>query len=96
MLTPSTAIISVLQPFSTLFRQKTWMKAHLLLVGAVLAPRRRTVTSALRIMGLSDDAGFAKYHHVLNRASSSPLAASQILLSFLVEHLGCVVKLRRR
>ena len=66
MLTPSAAIISVLQPFSTLFRQKTWMKAHLLLVGAVLATRRRTVNSALRVMGLSDrDATTPKEYHYL-------------------------------
>ena len=59
MLTLPDAIISLLQPFSSLFRQRTWGKAQLLLVGAILAPRKRAVTSALRVMGLSDDAGFA-------------------------------------
>ena len=48
MLTLSDPIISVLQPFATLFRHRTWMKAQLLLVGAILSPRKRTVTSALR------------------------------------------------
>ena len=62
MLTLPDAIISALQPFSTLFRDRTWSKAQLLLVGAILASRKRPVTSALRVMGLSDDAGFAKYH----------------------------------
>ena len=51
MLTLPDAIISVLQPFSTLFRDRTWSKAQLLLVGAILAPRKRTVTSALRVNG---------------------------------------------
>ena len=88
MLTLPDAIISVLQPFSTLFRDRTWSKAQLLLVGAILAPRKRTVTSALRVMGLSDDAGFAKYHQVLNRAVWSPLQMSRVLLMLLVEHLA--------
>ncbi len=88
MLTLPDAIISVLQPFSTLFRQRTWAKAQLLLVGAVLAPHRRTITSALRVMGLSDDAGFAKYHHVLNRAVWHPLQLSRVLLMLLIEHLA--------
>ena len=59
----------------------------MLLVGAVLATRKRTVTSALRAMGLSDEIGFARYHHVLNRARWSPLQLSRVLLSLLVKHL---------
>ena len=87
MLTPPDAIISALQPFSSMFRQRTWAKAQLLLVGAILAPRRRTITSALRVMGLSDEAGFAKYHRVLNRALWSSLQMSRVLLVLLIEHL---------
>ena len=54
MLTLPDPIIPILQPFSTLFQQRTWMKAQVLLVGAILAPRKRAITSALRVMGLSD------------------------------------------
>ena len=85
MLTPPSAIVPILQPFSTLFQQRTWLKAQILLVGAILSPRKRTVTSALRVMGLSDDSGFAKYHHVLNRAVFSPLQLSRVLLLLLVQ-----------
>ena len=60
MLTLPDAIISILKPFAPMFQAKTWTKAHVLLVGAVLATRKRTVTSALRIMGLSDDTSFAR------------------------------------
>ena len=88
MLTPPSAIVPILQPFSTLFQQRTWLKAQILLVGAILSPRKRTVTSALRVMGLSDDSGFAKYHHVLNRAVFSPLQLSRVLLLLLVSHLA--------
>ena len=80
-------IIPILRPFSTLFQQRTWTKAQILLVGAILSPRKRTITSALRVMGLSDDTGFAKYHHVLNRAIWSPLQLSRVLLSLLIRHL---------
>ena len=88
MLTPPESIVPILQPFSTLFHRRTWTKAQLLLFGAILSPRKRTITSALRVMGLGDDNGFAKYHHVLNRAVFSPLQLSRVLLLLLVQHLG--------
>ena len=88
MFTLPDAIVPILQPFSTLFQQRTWTKAQVLLVGAILAPRKRTITSALRIMGLSDDSGFAKYHHVLNRALWSPLQLSRVLLLLVVQRLA--------
>ena len=68
MLTLPDAILPVLHPFATLFRSPTWLKAQILLVGAILAPGQRTVAAALRVMGLSDDRNYARYHQVLNRA----------------------------
>ena len=70
-----------------MFQAKTWTKAHVLLVGTVLATRKRTVTSALRIMGLSDDTSLARYHHVLNRAVWSPLKVGRVLPRLLIQHL---------
>ena len=87
MLTLPEAILPVLIPFATLFRGPTWRKAQVLLVGAVLAPGQRTVASALRVMGLSGDRNYARYHHVLNRAAWSPLKVSQVLLVLLIRHL---------
>ena len=81
------AIISILNPFAPMFQARTWTKAHVLLFGAVLATRKHTVTSALRIMGLSDDTSFARYHHVLNRAVWSPLKVGRVLLHLLIQHL---------
>jgi len=54
------------------------------LLGAILAPGKRTVTSALRVMGLSDEPQFQIYHRVLNRAVWSCRHASLILLRLLV------------
>ncbi len=87
MLPLPNAIISILKPFSVVFQNRTWTKAQLLLVGAILSTGRRTVTSALRATGQSNDANFARYHHVLNRAVWSPLHLSRILLFLLIENL---------
>ena len=87
MLTLPNAIVPVLHPFATLFRNPTWRKAQILLVGAILAPGQRTVASALRVMGLSDHRNYARYHQVLNRAVWSPRQAARILLGLLILHL---------
>lgn len=88
MLTLPDAIIPILEPFSTLFDRRTWMKAQVLLVGTILTPGKRTVTSALRAVGLSDERAFANYHHVLNRAVWSSLELSQELLYLLILYFG--------
>ena len=87
MLSLPDAIVTVLIPFAMLFQHRTWQKAQVLLVGAMLTPGQRTVAATLRVMGLSGDRNYARYHHVLNRAAWSPLAASQILLRLLLQHL---------
>jgi hypothetical protein len=79
------AIIQVLRPFELLFSERVWEWANILLIGAMLAPGKRTVTAALRVMGLSDEHQFQNYHRVLNRAVWSPYAASRTLLRVLVE-----------
>ncbi len=56
MLILPTQFINLLEPFALLFHPKTWHKAQILLIGAILTPRKRTVTSALRVMGLAEDA----------------------------------------
>jgi len=78
------AIIQVLRKFELLFSERVWVWAQVLIVGAILAPGKRTVTAVLRIMGLSQDGQFQNYHRVLNRAVWSPRAASRVLLRLLV------------
>lgn len=84
MLLFPTALQKVLVPFSCLFTRPTWQKAQVLVAGALLTPRKRTVTAALRVMGLAQRNDFAKFHQVLNRASWSTFAASRILLGLLL------------
>jgi hypothetical protein len=77
-------IVAFLAPFAPLFSRPVWRHVQVLLVGAILAPGRRMVSSALRAVGLSDLPHFQRYHRVLNRAVWSGLAASRILLGLLV------------
>lgn len=78
-------MIQVLAPFAPLFSERVWQHAKVLLAGTVLAPGRRTVSSALRAMGLQQESRFHRYHRVLSRASWSSLEASRLLLGLLVE-----------
>lgn len=87
MLTLPEPIMTLLIPFQPLFRQPTWMKAQLLFIGAILATGKRTVTAALRVMGLSDEPQFSKYHQVLNRAVWSSRGLSEMLLALLMKYL---------
>lgn len=59
--------------------------AELLLFGAILAPAKRTVTSLLRIVGLSRERRFTNYHRILNRAVWAPRVAARLLLGLLVD-----------
>lgn len=78
------AIIHILRHFELAFSERVWEWAKVLLVGAILAPGKRTVTAALRVMGLSQEAQFQNYHRVLNRDNWSSRALSRILLRLLL------------
>ena len=75
------AIILVLAPFAPLFSQRVWLHAQRLLLGAMLAPGARTVTAALRVMGLATERGFTNDHWVLNRATWSARQGSRMRLA---------------
>jgi hypothetical protein len=59
--------------------------ALILLYGAILAPGRRTVASALRVMGHDGETNPSNYHRVLSRARFSRWAGSRLLLALLVD-----------
>lgn len=76
---------AVILCFAPLFLQRSWRHAEVLLVGAILAPGRRTVASLLRITGRARERRFVNYHRVLNRAAWSGLAAARVLLGLLLD-----------
>jgi DDE superfamily endonuclease len=71
--------------FAPLFFQRSWRHAEMLLIGAILTPGRRTVTSILRITGLCRERRFVNYHRILNRAAWSGRAAARVLLGLLLD-----------
>jgi DDE superfamily endonuclease len=75
----------ILLAFAPLFRARVWKQAQLLLLGAILAPGKRTVCSVLRVVGLGCETHFQNYHRVLNRARWNSRAASRILLGLLLK-----------
>jgi hypothetical protein len=85
MRTPPTMMIRVLVPFAPLFSERLFEHAQVLIAGAILTPGRRTLSSALRAMGLDQQRTFHRYHRVLSRAKWSSMEASRILLDSLVE-----------
>jgi hypothetical protein len=76
--------LTLIMRFAPIFSKRIWHYVQVLITGAILAPGKRTVTSVLRVMGLSDEQHFQNYHRVLNRAVWSSLAVSQVLFRLLV------------
>src|SRR6516164_301238 len=75
---------SIILAFAPVFFNGVWRCAQVLFLGAILAPGKRTVTIALRVMGGSDEPPFQIYHRVLNRAVCSCRGASLIWLRWLM------------
>jgi hypothetical protein len=73
-----------MQPFAVYFTTAVWRHVLVLVAGTLLAPGRRTVTAALRIMGLDQAPGFAVYHRVLSLGRWSSRAVAHRLLLLLV------------
>lgn len=84
MLTLPVEFATLMLAFAPLFSQQTFKSVQVLVVGAILAPGKRTITAILRVMGLSQEKHFQNYHRVLNRAVWSPRAVSLVLLKMLV------------
>jgi len=83
MLTPSPEILPCLAAFAPAMTSPTFINFCTLCYGALLTPGRRTVASALRVLGL-EAANFSKYHHLFSRARWSALVLSQLLLGLLI------------
>ena len=86
--TPAAAGLALVPPvlaawlsiFRDCFTAPVWKHVLVLVAGAVLAPRKRTVSAALRVMGLVARPGFARYHEVLSRARWDARAVARKLL----------------
>jgi hypothetical protein len=84
MLTLPSEYLTLIQAFAPLFSTQIWQHIQVLVIGAILAPGKRTVTAVLRIMGLSQEKHFQNYHRVLNRAVWSGPEISHVVLTLLI------------
>lgn len=75
----------IILAFQPLMLNRSWEHAVVLLLGAILAPGKRTVASVLRIMGRRQEQHFQNYHRVLNRAAWDLRQGSAILLGLLIQ-----------
>jgi hypothetical protein len=78
-------LLTRLAGFADLFTRPTWSNVMVLLAGVILAPGRRTVTTALRILGRDRDPDFCTFHRILNRAAWSSRAVAGQLLIMLIK-----------
>lgn len=85
MLTLPVTLTQWIVRFAPLLSKRVWEHAQVLLVGALLAPGKRTVTAVLRVLGLAQEVHFQTYHRVLNRARWSSLAVARVLLGIVVD-----------
>jgi hypothetical protein len=74
-----TALARLSVVFAPLFSKSVWDAARILFTGAILAIGPHTVTAVFRVMGLSDQPQFQRFH----RARWSSLRASRQLLQLL-------------
>ena len=76
--------LEVLQPC---FTALSWEHVLVIVMGAVLAPGKRTITACLRMTGRADAANFASYHQLLNRVRWQSAAMTRRLLNLIVDRL---------
>jgi hypothetical protein len=58
MLNLPAEITAFLAPFASVFTPTVWYQAQILLIGAILAPGKRTVTAIVSVMGLRQNPHF--------------------------------------
>ena len=76
--------IEIIIQYQIMFSKPVFEHVKLMISGAILAPGKRTVSSVLQILGLSQKKNFHKYHRVLSHARWSALRGSRILLTQLL------------
>src|SRR5258707_5925690 len=81
-------LLSWLAVFRPCFTTPVWNHILVLVTGTVLAPGKRTVTQALRVMGLAEQPGFGRYHEALNRARWNARDVARRLLLHLLAVLS--------
>ena len=82
---PPPIIISLMAPFRSFFSAPVWEHVLALVAGMALATGKRTVSAALRVMGLGAARDFARYHYVLSRARWNSRSIGHKLLTMIFD-----------
>ena len=69
------------------FTAPSWEYVLVLVMGAVLAPGKRTVSACLRMTGRAGAKNFSSCHQLLNRARWNPHVMARHLLGMVVNRL---------
>jgi len=77
--------LAIIIRYAALFSKPVFAHVRVLLVGAILAPGKGTISAVLRIMGLSHEQNFHKYHLVLSLARWSARKGARVLLHQLLD-----------
>ena len=85
MPSPSVNFMQIFSVFAVAFTTPAFAKAVVLACGTILTPGPRTISAALRAVGLKDENKFGKYHRLLNRDKWDSLLLSQLLLQLIIE-----------
>src|SRR3954467_2716803 len=80
-------ILTILLNFRLLFSNPVFKNVKILIVGAVLCLKQRTISAILRCLGMRNNKIYHKYHWVLSHAKWSSLVASRILLFLILKLL---------
>jgi hypothetical protein len=78
-------VAEIIVAFAPMFVHHSWRHAHILLVGAIVTPGRRAMTSVLRIMRRAQMWRFVNDCRILDQAAWYPCSSSHILAGLLVD-----------
>ncbi len=78
-------LVALMQAFRGFFTAPVWDHVLVLVAGMVLTPGKRTVSAALRVMGLAQAGDFALYHHVLSQARWNSRAIARKVLTLILD-----------
>ena len=76
-----------LQDLRTCFTAPSWEHVLVLVMGAVLAPGKRTISACLRMTGRAAARNFSSYHQILNRARWDSHRLARRLLIMIIDRL---------
>ena len=76
--------LRVLQPC---FTALSWEHVLVIVMGAVLAPGKRTITACLRMTGRADAGNFTTYHQLLNRVRWRSATMARRMLCLIIDRL---------